>query len=93
MPSTETYATRNQHLIGRRAKTIYQITEKSGSARLHDDYGNLLDVGCRVNPGEPEIPTGGSVVLMRYDNEQKVFLVKPDLLGDRESPAAAEKKG
>jgi len=83
MPSTETYGTSNAQLVGKRGKALYEITETSGSVRLRDDYGNLLDIASRVKPGEKPIPPGDNVILMRYDRQKQVFLVKHDLLSDQ----------
>lgn len=93
MPSTETYGTSNAQLAGRRGKAFYEITETSGCVRLHDDYGNLLDLACRVKPGDDPIPSGSSVILMRYDVQKQVFLVKHDLLSDQELPTNTQEKG
>lgn len=84
MPSTETYGTSNVQLVGKRGKALYEITETSGSVRLRDDYGNLLDIACRIKPGEKPIPAGDSVILMRYDAQKQIFLVKHDLLSNQE---------
>lgn len=78
MPQTETYAVSNQQLVGKRAQALFNITEEFGRARLRDNSGNLIGVPCRVGPGEREIPSGSRVVLLHYDAERKLFLVRPD---------------
>ena len=85
MPSTETYATSHQDLVGKRAEALFEISERFGKARLHDAYGNLLDVSCRVQPGDSPVPSGTSVVLMRYDNRQQAYLVRLDPLDKTQS--------
>jgi hypothetical protein len=80
MPATETYATTKRELVGKRAETRFAITEQFGRAQLHDNFGNLLEVSCRVRPGEPPIPIGSRVVLMEYDAENQAFFVRPDPL-------------
>ena len=54
--------------------------------RLRDDFGNLLDVQCRVPQGKPELPEGTPVVLLRFGavGGQKVFVVKENPLAERE---------
>lgn len=79
-PATESYDVGPLELVGRVAKVIYPVTPRSGTARLRDDFGNLLDLACRVAPGEPEVPAGKSVVLLSYDPEKGIFHVQADPL-------------
>lgn len=75
IPSVETYGTSKRELIGLQGEVLYEITADSGNARLRDEYGNLRDVSCRVSPGEPNIPVGVKVVLLRYDKAADAFAV------------------
>jgi hypothetical protein len=80
MPTTETYGTSNQQLVGRSAEAIFNITEKFGMARTMDDSGNIQDVYCRIRPGREPVPKQSKVVLMEYDEAEKFFYVKPNPL-------------
>jgi len=82
MPSTETYATSARDLIGLRAEVVTTVSHRSGVARLHDSYGNLQDLACRVPEGEEPVSPGRKVVLMRYDRDEAVYIVEPDPLGE-----------
>jgi len=87
LPSTESYATSRQDLLGRRAEVRYAITRSAGAALLHDGYGNLLEVSCRSQQDEA-IPPGSRVVLMHYDAREGLYLVRPDPLEARELPGS-----
>jgi|SRR3989338_6645099 len=78
MPATETYVASNQDLVGKVAEVRYPITEAAGSAVLYDDFRAFQEVSCRVAPGETKIPIGSRVVLMRYDDEDGIFVVRRD---------------
>lgn len=80
MPATETYAVSKRQLVGRLAEVRYTVTETFGRAQLRDDTGVLQEVSCRVKPGEAEIPPGSRVVLLSYDEREKVFFVRRDPL-------------
>jgi hypothetical protein len=76
MPTTQTYGTTNQQLIGKSAEATFNITEKFGMARTTDDAGNQHDIYCRVQPGKEEIPKQSRVILMQYDVTENFFYVK-----------------
>ncbi|MBS3902955.1 MAG: DUF1449 family protein [Anaplasmataceae bacterium] len=80
MPGTESYATVAKELEGKRATALFDITNSSGTARLRDQHLNLLDVPCRIGTGEEEIRAGTPLVLMRYDNQERVYIARPDRL-------------
>jgi len=83
MPATETYSLSNRQLVGRIAEARYPITETSGSALLRDEFGNLHEFSCRLVSGEREIEAGYKVIIMDYDEEEKVFAVRRDPLAER----------
>jgi hypothetical protein len=78
LPSTESYGARNHDLVGRLADARFTITESFGRAVLHDARGTLLEVTCRVQPGEAALPAGSRVLLFAYDRETDSFLACPD---------------
>jgi len=81
MPSTETYATSAQDLVGLTGEALFPINSTFGRARLYDRFRNLQDVSCRITPGEETIPSGSRIVLLRYDTVEKAYIVRPDPLG------------
>lgn len=83
MPSTETYVSANEGLVSKFGVVRYPVTENAGTVSLYDDHKNYLEVQCRVSPGEGAIPEGARVVLMRYDDENEVFLVRRDAAEQR----------
>lgn len=80
MPATESYVISMKDLVGKRAETRYPVTSNSGSATLYDIYNNLQEVSCRVETGEERIPANTQVILVHYDEQEKVFLVRRDQL-------------
>jgi hypothetical protein len=75
MPTTESYATSSNDLIGRIARVKFDISEEKGTATLRDKYKNLLDIDCRVKEGEAEILKNSEVVILKHDPKRKVYLV------------------
>lgn len=83
MPSTETYVSASEALVSKFGVVRYPVTENAGTVSLYDDHKNYLEVQCRVSPGEEAIPEGARVVLMRYDDENEVFLARRDAAEQR----------
>lgn len=83
MPSTETYVTSNDQLIGKRGEADFIISEKTGLVSLHDDLGNHHQLECRVDYGKDPIPKGAKVLIMHFDQSQNVFIVRKDPLEER----------
>ncbi len=80
----ETAATPRSALVGRIATTVLPVTEQFGQAHVHDDYGSLHKVTCKVPEGAEPIAKGQSVLLVRYVRVQKpgrrasgYYLVEP----------------
>lgn len=82
MPSTESYGVSAGELVGKRAEVRYELTEGSGSVFLHDPYGNLLELPCRVREGEAAIPSGSPVILMGYDEREKAYVARHNPIND-----------
>jgi len=80
MPAGESYGVAPPQLIGKLATVRFRVTETSGTAQLTDGYGNFHEVPCRVKTGEAEFTQGERVVLMEYDEQRRVFLVRTDPL-------------
>ncbi|MBM4040706.1 MAG: DUF1449 family protein [Planctomycetes bacterium] len=62
----ESAALRRGDLVGRIATTSLPTDAKFGTALARDDYGTLHKVLCRVGEGAQPIPTGQTVLLVRY---------------------------
>ncbi len=82
MPATESYGATSRDFVGQRATARFSITESSGTARLRDQYGTLQDLPCRVAVGEAEIPSGSRLILMRYEEQSRIYIARPDPLAD-----------
>ncbi len=75
MPREESYHTPKEDLVGQIGEVLYEVTPTSGTVRLCDPTGNLLDLDCRSWNDEP-IPSGTRVDLVEYDPATDVFLVR-----------------
>ena len=54
-------------------EVLYEVTPTSGTVRLRDPTGNLLDLDCRIRSGDG-VKTAQHVVLDEYDAAADVFL-------------------
>ena len=75
LPGEESYHTPKPQLVGEAGQVLYAVTRTSGTVRLQDRSGNLLDLDCRTY-GEESIPAGARVVLQEYDPAADVFFVR-----------------
>jgi len=80
MPGTETYATSNQDLVGRRGEVRYTVTASGGTVVVHDRNGNLHQVSARVAAGEEVLAVGAKVLLYKFDDIAGVFFACADRL-------------
>lgn len=83
MPSTETYGVKEVDFVGRVAEVRFPITPISGTACLYDDQHSFQEVQCRVQSDGEKIPIGARVVLMRYDETEKIFIARREAQGLR----------
>ena len=74
LPREESYYTPKEELVGETGEVLYEVTPSSGTVRLLDPSGNLLDLACRTE-GEVRLRAGTRVVLEKYDPSADVFLV------------------
>ena len=72
---TETYGITMKDLIGSEATTRIRVTEEFGTAELHDRFGTLQVVQCRIPAGNNIIPAGTKVTLYQWYPEKGVFQV------------------
>lgn len=75
LPGEESYHTPKEDLIGQTAEAMFEVNVASGTARLVDPSGNLLDLDCRAAGGE-RIAAGTRVVLTDYDPSTDLFYVQ-----------------
>lgn len=81
LPTMETYGTSMDDFVGKLAEVNYSITATSGSAFLRDKHGNFYEVPCRIETVEKqEIESGSQVILMGYNSDENVFIVRRDPL-------------
>jgi membrane protein implicated in regulation of membrane protease activity len=76
IPSVATYYTTPFELWGETGTALYSITEKGGTVRTRDKYNHLLDLECRVPPGEAAIEAGETVMLDDYDPQRNIYYVR-----------------
>jgi hypothetical protein len=74
LPREESYHTLKAELIGLVGEVLYEVTRTSGTVRLRDPSGNLLDLDCRIQDG-PNIKAGSQVKLQEYDGTADIFFV------------------
>jgi hypothetical protein len=75
LPREESYHTPKAELVGQVGEVLYEVTRTSGTVRLCDPSGNLLDLDCRVLDGAG-LKAGTRVVLQEYEPTADVFFVR-----------------
>lgn len=75
LPSTETYSTTSEELVGRMGTVTEAITSSYGKIHVHDRFGNLHQVDGRVEPRQARIPSGEKVILTDYNGERREYAV------------------
>ncbi len=88
MPSMQTYVSSSQSLVAQIGIVRITVGEQFGTVQVHDAFGNLLEVPCRVPPGHAAIPAGNRVVLMKYLPGERLYIVRQDLLTGARQPGA-----
>jgi hypothetical protein len=75
LPREESYHTPKAELVGQVGEVLYEVTTTSGTVRLLDPSGNLLDLDCRIQEGAG-LKAGTKVVLQEYEPTADVFFVR-----------------
>jgi membrane protein implicated in regulation of membrane protease activity len=75
LPREESYHTPKAELVGQVGEVLYEVTRTSGTVRMRDPSGNLLDIDCRVQDGAG-LKAGTTVVLQEYEPSADVFFVR-----------------
>ncbi|GBC93844.1 hypothetical protein HRbin15_02346 [bacterium HR15] len=70
-------AVRRGGLVGCEGYAVYTITEEGGVAQVRDPFGNRHRIVCRTMPGEPPIPPDTPIIVARYHEEERLYLVEP----------------
>ncbi|MEN3000222.1 MAG: hypothetical protein ABDI19_00065 [Armatimonadota bacterium] len=70
-------AVRRGGLIGCEGYAVYTITDEGGVAQVRDPFGNRHRIVCRTLPGEPPIPPDTPLIVVRYSEEDRLYLVEP----------------
>ncbi len=78
MPSTETYATRDEELVGQLGTAELDIHARFGVAHVHAPDGTLIKIRCR-SAGE-RIGKGDPILVTDYDPATGVYDVESDSL-------------
>ena len=77
LPVAEGGALTRRQLVGRRGTVIFAVTEAAGLVSVRDDEGDRYQVAARTLPGRDAVLPGEEVVLVRYDPDRSLFLVRP----------------
>jgi membrane protein implicated in regulation of membrane protease activity len=70
-------AVRRGGLIGCEGYAVYTITEEGGVAQVRDPFGNRHRIVCRIPPGETPLPPDTPLIVSRYDEEERLYIVEP----------------
>lgn len=73
MVETETITRRD--LVGGVGRAVLGVGAASGLAQVKDRRGNLHQVSCRTLDGEPVLPAGTEVLVVDYDEAEKLYYV------------------
>ena len=75
MPSTQTYASKSEDLVGKTGTAIYDITPRFGSVQVRDQFDNLQEMPCVTADEQTTIAKGSKVLIVEYDGQREVFIV------------------
>lgn len=75
VPSFSTSAVTDRQLVGLTGATTLPVDERTGQVAVHDKYGTLHTVRCRVREGGKPIAKNTKVVLASYEPDRNMFIV------------------
>ncbi len=75
MPKVQSFAVTNQQLVGQVGLVLNEVTPTSGTVRVRDTHGSILDIPARVRTGESNVPKDTRVCLTQFDSAQCAFLI------------------
>lgn len=76
LPGTENYAVTRFDMIGALARTVYTVTETSGTINIKDSYGTIHREQCKAESGAEPIAANTEVIVIDYDENDKRFVVR-----------------
>lgn len=76
MPGTESYAVTRFDMIGTLGRTVYKVTETTGTVNIKDSYGTVHREQCKTETGAEPITANTEVIVIDYDEEDKRFVVR-----------------
>lgn len=80
-PLFESESIRRADLVGAGGKLVVAASATArGLAQVRDRRGNLHQVPCHTERGEPDLPAGSEVLVVHYDETSGTFLVTASLL-------------
>ncbi|MBA3272861.1 MAG: DUF1449 family protein [Chthoniobacterales bacterium] len=77
MPTSETSARKRSELCGNVGEALYEISDTFGMVVVRDSQHNRFQVPCRVGQGREAIAKGAQVLLVKYDEADESFIVRP----------------
>lgn len=77
VPKFESYSESGHYLWGQQGDALFPINDKSGTVRLRNRFGTLIDGDARTLPGIDPIMKGERVVIEEYDEIRAVYFVRP----------------
>jgi membrane protein implicated in regulation of membrane protease activity len=73
LPSTETYATSQQDLVGRSGVLVLPTDTTNGLAQIRDQRNGMHQVRCRTSDGA--MSKGEEILVIDYDAGSRVYIV------------------
>jgi hypothetical protein len=79
-----------RHLVGLPGVVVSgKVDEEFGEIRVKGPHGELVQLACRVMPGEKPLPNQSPVVIVSYDRERDCIYVMPASGDSSGQPSAA----
>jgi hypothetical protein len=75
LPLLESEAIKRVELLGATGRAVLPLGPGSGLVQVHDRRGNLHQVAARTLAGEAGLPAGAAVLVVDYDEHEKIVRV------------------
>jgi Protein of unknown function (DUF1449) len=75
LPLLESETIKRAELLGASGRAVLAIGPGAGLVQVHDRRGNLHQVAARTLAGEAALPAGAAVLLVDYDEREKIVRV------------------
>jgi len=76
MPSTETYGVSRMELVGLLGKSVYTVSDKSGTVDIRDPYGTIHRVQAKTREDAAAVPASSQVMVIDFDESDKRYIVE-----------------